>query len=187
MSLLRRPSELPLWRDEITIDAADERYVTRRQLTKFLVLTSFGMFVGQLWILARSLFARTAPPPLPRAVAHAGDLAVGGARVFHFPSAADPCLLVRTDDESYVAYSQKCTHLSCAVYFDPGKRRIECPCHEGAFSAADGRVLQGPPPRPLPRIRLERRGDEIVATAVEAGGPVDDARADGPSRPRARA
>jgi nitrite reductase/ring-hydroxylating ferredoxin subunit len=170
MSLLRRPSELPLWRDEITIDAADERYVTRRQFTKFLVLTSFGMFVGQLWILARSFFSRFVAPPAPLSVARAGDLSVGGTRVFHFPSAADPCLLIRTDAERYVAYSQKCTHLSCAVYFDATKGRIECPCHEGAFSAADGRPLQGPPPRPLPRIRLERRGDEIVATAVEEGG-----------------
>ena len=187
MSLLRRPSELPLWRDEITIDAADERYVTRRQFTKFLVLTSFGMFVGQLWILARSLFSRPGAPPAPLTVARAGDLPVGGARVFHFPSASDPCLLIRTGAERYVAYSQKCTHLSCAVYFDAAKTRIECPCHEGAFSAADGRPLQGPPPRPLPRIRLERRGDEIVATAVEDGGPIDLTRAVGPACPRARA
>jgi Rieske Fe-S protein len=187
MSLLRRPSEVPLWREEITIDAADERYVTRRQFTKFLVLTSLGMFVGQLWILARSLFSRAAAPPAPLAVARVGDLPLGGSRVFHFPSPSDPCLLIRTDAERYVAYSQKCTHLSCAVYFDSGKRRIECPCHEGAFSAADGRPLQGPPPRPLPRIRLERRGDELVATAVEAGGPLDVASVAGPPCPRARA
>jgi nitrite reductase/ring-hydroxylating ferredoxin subunit len=187
MSLLRRPSEVPLWRDEITIDSADERYVTRRQFTKFLVLTSFGMFVGQLWILARSLFARAGAAPAPMVIGRAGDLAVGATRVFQFPSPNDPCLLIRTGAESYVAYSQKCTHLSCAVYFDAEKRRIECPCHEGAFSAADGRPLQGPPPRPLPRIRLERRGDELVATGVEEGGPVDLARAAGPACRRERA
>jgi nitrite reductase/ring-hydroxylating ferredoxin subunit len=187
MSLFRRPSDVPLWRDEITIDAADERYVTRRQFTKFLVLTSFGMLVGQLWILARSLFSRGAAPPAPKAVGRMGDLPVAGARVFHYPSADDPCLLIRTDAENYVAYSQKCTHLSCAVYFDGKKGRIECPCHEGAFSVADGRVLQGPPPRPLPRIRLERRGDELVATAVETGDPVDHARAGGPTCPREKA
>jgi nitrite reductase/ring-hydroxylating ferredoxin subunit len=187
MSLLRRPSSVPLWRDEITIDAADERYVTRRQFTKFLVLTSFGMLVGQLWILVRSLFSPAGAPPAPQAVARVGDLPVGGSRVFHFPSPSDPCLLIRTDAERYVAYSQKCTHLSCAVYFDSEKRRIECPCHEGVFSASDGRPLQGPPPRPLPRIRLERRGDELVATAVEAGGPADVACVAVPACPRARA
>ena len=30
---------------------SDERYVTRRQFTKFLTLASLGMFVGNLWIL----------------------------------------------------------------------------------------------------------------------------------------
>jgi arsenite oxidase small subunit len=187
MSLFRRPSEVPLWRDEITIDAADERYVTRRQFTKFLVLTSFGMLVGQLWILARSLFSRGGAPPAPKVVGRIADLPVGGTRVFQYPSPNDPCLLIRVDADGYVAYSQKCTHLSCAVYFDAAKKRIECPCHEGAFSAADGRVLQGPPPRPLPRIRLERRGDDLVATAVEEGGPVDLARAGRSSCPRERA
>ena len=188
MSLRRRSSELlPLWRDEITIEAADERYVTRRQFTKFLVLTSFGMFVGQIWILARSLFFRGGGTVAPVRVGGVDDLPVGGSRVFHFPSPEDPCLLIRTEAERYVAYSQKCTHLSCAVYFDPEKRRIECPCHEGAFSATDGRVLQGPPPRPLPRIRVERRGDDLVATGVEENGEVELTRATPPACPRERA
>ena len=61
MNWLRRgssggtPSE-PLWKEEFSVRTADERYVTRRQLTKFLVLTSLGMFVGNIWILIRSLF-----------------------------------------------------------------------------------------------------------------------------------
>ena len=46
----------PLWQEEFSVRTADERYVNRRQLTKFLVLTSLGMFVGNMWILIRSLF-----------------------------------------------------------------------------------------------------------------------------------
>ena len=68
-----------------------------------------------------------------------------------------------------MAYSQKCTHLSCAVYPSDDGRRLECPCHEGYFSVEDGRVLQGPPPRPLPEIVLEWRGDELWATGVDDG------------------
>jgi Rieske Fe-S protein len=30
-------------------------------------------------------------------------------------------------------------------------------------------VLQGPPPRPLPRILIEERGDDVVAVGVEEG------------------
>ena len=58
MSWFRKPSSTPLWRDEFSVYTADERYVNRRQFTKFLTLTSFGMFAGNLWILARSVFHR---------------------------------------------------------------------------------------------------------------------------------
>ena len=52
-----RTQKNPLWREEVSIFAADERYVNRRQFAKFLVLTSAGMFVGNAWILLRSWLA----------------------------------------------------------------------------------------------------------------------------------
>jgi Rieske Fe-S protein len=78
-------------------------------------------------------------------------------------------LLVRTSEDDYVAYSQKCTHLSCAVYYARDRNRLECPCHEGYFAVEDGRVLQGPPPRPLPRVLLERQGADLVAVGMRLG------------------
>src|SRR6516225_6804977 len=156
----------PLWRDEFAIQAATERYVTRRQFSKFLVLTSLGMFIGNLWILVRSWFA-TAKPSFPSTPISTANLGVGEVTLFSYPTPADPCILIRTAAESFVAYSQKCTHLSCAVYFSKEQNRLECPCHEGYFSVADGSVLQGPPPRPLPRISLKRDGNNVIATGVE--------------------
>jgi len=64
MPLFRRPSKDPLWRDEFSVFTADERYVSRRQLVKFLSLTSLGMFVGNLWILVRSWLYREPVYPL---------------------------------------------------------------------------------------------------------------------------
>jgi Rieske Fe-S protein len=157
-----------LWREEFSIHAAEERYVTRRQLGKFLVLTSLGMFVGNLWILARSLWRREEALPA-RAVARIGDVAVGNAKVFRYPGPNDPCLLLRTGEASWVAYSQKCTHLSCAVFPSSDGKRLECPCHEGDFSVEDGRVLKGPPPRPLPRILIEERQGELWAVGIDLG------------------
>jgi Rieske Fe-S protein len=93
---------------------------------------------------------------------------VGGVKLFQY--ADDQCILVRIGETSYAAYSQKCTHLSCAVYYEREKNRIECPCHEGYFSVEDGSVLQGPPTRPLPKVMLEQRGSDLVAVGMKAGG-----------------
>src|SRR5690348_7094583 len=123
MKLFRRPSSAPLWQDEFSVFTADERYVNRRQFTKFLTLTSFAMFAGNVWVLARSLFHR-APSYAGQPVAAAGEIPVGGVKLFAYPTPADPCILVRTAADSYVAYSQKCTHLSCAVYYEREGNRL---------------------------------------------------------------
>jgi nitrite reductase/ring-hydroxylating ferredoxin subunit len=41
------------------------------------------------------------------------------------------------------------------VYYEKDQNRLECPCHQGFFSIADGSVVQGPPQRALPRVALE--------------------------------
>jgi nitrite reductase/ring-hydroxylating ferredoxin subunit len=166
MNWLRRASSDPLWKDEFSVHTADERYVTRRQMTKFLVLTSLGMFVGNALIFVRSIFNRK--PQFPEMkVGRIGEIPVGGVKLFGYPNEADRCILVRTAENSYAAYSQKCTHLSCAVYYSNTSNRLECPCHNGAFSTEDGSALQGPPRRPLPRIVLDNRGGELVAISVK--------------------
>ena len=167
MTIVRHPSREPLWREEFSVTAADERYVTRRQFSKFLVLTSLGMFVGNVWILLKSWFKSEPSYPV-RTVARLQEIPIGGVKLFRYPGPDDACILVRTGVDSYAAYSQRCTHLSCAVYFSPEANRLECPCHNGAFSVTDGRVLQGPPPRPLPRIRLVRQGYNLAAVGVES-------------------
>lgn len=156
-------STRPLWSEEFSVYASEDAYVLRRQFTKFLVLTSAGMFTGNALIWLRSL-TRPNEAALPRAViARASELAPGSVRLFNYPGPHDPCILLRRSNGTLAAFSQKCTHLSCAVYYAADRDRLECPCHEGYFSPDDGRVLQGPPPRPLPQIRIELDGDAIVA------------------------
>ena len=157
----------PLWKDEFSVHTADEQYVTRRQFTKFLVLTSLAMFVGQLWILAKGLFARNAGRAPEQSIARTGEIAVGDVKLFTYPTAEDHCIMVRTAPDTFVAYSQKCTHLSCAVYYSKQSNQLECPCHKGFFAVEDGRVLAGPPTRRLPRVILEDRGGELVAIGMK--------------------
>src|SRR5262249_8756808 len=136
------------------------------QFTKFLTLTSFGMMAGNLWILAKSVLHKV--PVYPRTkVAAAGEIGVGEVKLFAYPGAGDPCILVRTAENEYAAFSQKCTHLSCAVYYEKDEKRLACPCHQGYFSISDGTVLQGPPQRPLPRVVLEQEAGELVAVRME--------------------
>ncbi|HSS95711.1 MAG TPA: Rieske 2Fe-2S domain-containing protein [Terriglobales bacterium] len=167
MPWFRRDSSQPLWKEEFSVRTADERYVTRRQLTKFLVLTSLGMFVGNLWILFRSLFQKAPTYPSTK-VAALGEIPVGEVKLFAYPNPEDHCILIRTSAEEYVAYSQKCTHLSCAVYYSQESNCLECPCHRGFFSVENGDVLEGPPSRPLPRVVLEKQGDKLVAIGMKA-------------------
>lgn len=116
-------------------------------------------------IFFRAKFSGNFPP---RVVAQAGEIPVGGSKIFTYPSDSEPCILLRPAEETYAAYSRLCTHASCPVFYQTQENRLDCPCHGGSFSAADGSVLAGPPPRPLPKITIERRGSDIVATGIAA-------------------
>ncbi len=160
-------SDQPRWRQDFPIDVPQDNYISRREFTKFLVLTSAAFTAGQGWIVLKNWQREGAAPPPAQKIATLAEIPVGGALVFYYPNDHEPCLLLRPDAETLVAYSQKCTHLSCAVMPDLENQRIHCPCHNGSFSVAEGRPLEGPPQRPLPRIVLELQGDEIYATGVE--------------------
>ena len=61
--------------------------------------------------------------------------------------AGSALILIRTPKE-LKAFSAICTHLGCIVDWDEKKKEILCPCHAGIFDV-EGRVVAGPPPRPL--------------------------------------
>lgn len=167
----RCPKEERLWREEFSVSSAEQSYVERRQFSRFLVLTSGAMFAGQVWLMAKNWMSKAKAAAWPRqAVAADGELSVGAAKVFQYPGPNDNCLLVRVSETQYAAYSQKCTHLSCAVIYSAEKRVLECPCHQGYFSIDDGHVIQGPPPRPLPRVELEMSGGQLIAKGMSVFG-----------------
>jgi Rieske Fe-S protein len=87
--------------------------------------------------------------------------------LFRYPTDQDPCIAVRTPDGKLVAYSQVCTHLSCAVIYHKSENKLLCPCHNGSFNVIEGAPIGGPPTRRLPRILIERRGDQLFANGVE--------------------
>ncbi|MGH8009009.1 MAG: ubiquinol-cytochrome c reductase iron-sulfur subunit [Candidatus Binatia bacterium] len=158
----------PRWREDFPINWEDDHYVTRREFTSFLALTSGALFFGTGLVAVREWWRRwRLAPPVPVRVAQVAEVPIGGVKLFHYPTPNDPCLLIRLTADRFVAYGQKCTHLSCPVVYRAADERMHCPCHEGHFAVADGRPLAGPPRRPLPRIVLARRGEEVWATKVE--------------------
>jgi nitrite reductase/ring-hydroxylating ferredoxin subunit len=157
----------PQWRKDFPDDWPQDHYVARRDFAKFMVLTSLAFAVGQVWIGVQNAWRRHRGALPMRKIATLSSLPVGGTIVFQYPGPHDDCLLIRTTPQTLLAYSQKCTHLSCAVIPRVDQGVIRCPCHDGLFDLQTGRNIAGPPRRPLPRVELSIRGDEIYATGVQ--------------------
>lgn len=137
--------------------------VSRRQVLRWAVGASGALFVVTAGIAGLGLL-----PERPFGEAHpiirASELAVGDVHYFTYPGPGNQAILLRLGPRRFAAYSGKCTHLSCAVYWYPERGELRCPCHDGVFDPETGSVLAGPPPRPLPRIMLREDGGMLYAT-----------------------
>jgi Rieske Fe-S protein len=161
-------AQQPAWRQDFPIDWPQDHYVERREFMKFMVLTSLALTVGQFWIAAQNWWRRRRGRTEIRRIAALDALPAGGVMTFVYPGPQDDCVLVHLRDNTLVAYSQKCTHLSCAVRPRVDEGVVHCPCHEGYFDLRSGRPIAGPPRRPLDIVHLEVQGGAIYATGVEA-------------------
>ncbi len=155
-------------REDFPIDWEEDGYVSRREFFKFMTVASGGLAVGSVGLAAWSAVKRKERTFEPKMVSRLDAIEPGTSLAFTYPRPTDICILVRHPDGTIAAFSRRCTHLSCPVDYQPDKDRLYCPCHNGAFSARDGKVLQGPPPHPLPQIEIEERNGELWAVGVKA-------------------
>lgn len=58
--------------------------------------------------------------------------------------------VLRKSETELLVLSSRCTHLGCTVNWEDARDEYVCPCHNAQFSP-EGKVLGGPPPRPLDR------------------------------------
>ena len=86
------------------------------------------------------------------------DYRVGEGRLVRH--GVTPFYVVRLDAARVLALSAVCTHVRCILGYDPARRTLVCPCHDGRFDLS-GNVLSGPPPRPLPGYPVSVRAGEI--------------------------
>lgn len=89
------------------------------------------------------------------------DLKPNSGRIFKFGSR--PGILIRLDAGEFRAFSAVCTHLNCTVQYRPDQHDIWCACHNGIYDL-NGRVIGGPPPRPLEEYKVNVRGEDIVVS-----------------------
>lgn len=89
---------------------------------------------------------------------------------------------VSTDDVHLTGFSRVCTHQACTVSLNRDVEAIAlgfnyrtdspalvCPCHLSVFSPTDaGRAVSGPAVLPLPRVRLELRDGQVIASGLES-------------------
>ena len=60
----------------------------------------------------------------------------------------------------FVAISTRCAHLGCPVRFVEAAGNFICPCHGGVYDF-EGKVIGGPPVRPLDRFQTRVRGGHV--------------------------
>src|SRR5574341_1796397 len=80
-------------------------------------------------------------------------------KIFRFGES--PAIVIRTPEGELKAFSAVCTHLDCTVQYQPGQRHIHCACHNGKYDL-NGKVISGPPPRPLEEFKVFEEGENII-------------------------
>jgi Rieske Fe-S protein len=153
------------WREEFPYPWDEDEIVTRRDTLRFLLGGSGALFLatGVLAILGS---IPSGPDVKAIPIAKVGELKENEAKVFDYPDQYEQGILINLPKVGLVAFSDVCTHLSCAVIYE-GNGKLHCPCHEGYFDAVTGNVLAGPPTRPLPLIQLAIQQGTIYAIRKE--------------------
>ena len=142
--------------------------ITRRDFLK--LLQGAGALIG-VSAVATPVVAYFYPPKLiempsePVLVCPQSELPVGESKIVEF--GRYPAIIVNTEG-GLKAYSAVCTHFACLVKWNPETKRLECPCHDGYFDAADGSVISGPPPKPLLALAAEVVDGQIYVKVGEA-------------------
>ncbi len=160
---------LPRWRLEFPYHWDVDDQVSRRELLRFAVMASGTLFAATAGVVVLN-YLKPLKTVRQQAITQAANVPLGGVYYFQYPTSEDPAILLHLADGRFVAYSGRCTHLSCAVYHDAESQHLLCPCHEGVFDSQTGAPLAGPPQRSLPNIQVHQDGAMIYALEEDPNG-----------------
>lgn len=75
---------------------------------------------------------------------------------------------VYTDnDKIFRVYNGRCTHLGCRYGYDSEEGVFRCPCHGGVYDVKTGKVLAGPPPRPLDTLNHKIENGQLATDYID--------------------
>jgi Rieske Fe-S protein len=93
--------------------------------------------------------------------AKVSEVPINSAKIFKFGN--KPGILIRLSEQTFLAFSAKCTHLDCIVQYKEDRKIIWCACHGGVYDLT-GKNIAGPPPRPLEAFKVNILGDKVIVS-----------------------
>lgn len=128
----------------------DSRLATRRRLLNALLGGSFLSWAAVVFFPILKYLKR--PPEASggsqMALSDEDKKKIGQAGFAIVRLGTDRVIVFSDAQNRMHALQAKCTHEGCTVTYKADEGLVWCACHNGKF-AFDGRVISGPPPRPL--------------------------------------
>jgi len=145
--------------------ASDRAFDRRSFLDALLAVGFVSTAAAMAYPVARYIVppADAEPGTASVVAARAGEVRPNSGKVFKFGNR--PGIVVRTAEGELRAFSAVCTHLDCTVQFKADSSQLWCACHNGLYDLS-GRVVSGPPPRPLETLAVNVRGEGVDAALV---------------------
>jgi len=142
---------------KIKFGEANMKKETRREFLVNLIMGGgiLSAFVLFIFNIAKYIYPKLGAPTFRKVViAKADEIELGQVKEVRF---GDQILYLANINGKYKVFSSICTHLGCRVRWEENNQRFFCPCHHAVFDK-DGKVLSGPPPRPLDEFKVDVEG-----------------------------
>jgi len=81
-----------------------------------------------------------------------------GYHIFLYDGKMEVIVFSSPRDGELKAFFATCTHAECTVQYVPEEKRFWCACHNGYYDV-DGKVIKGPPPKPLSPLGISKDGN----------------------------
>jgi cytochrome b6-f complex iron-sulfur subunit len=147
-------------------ESSPERHTRRSFLDLLLSVSAVAWLGSALYPVLRYLKPLSLPGPSGPVRLTRAEVAKVEVDKFAIIPVGRERLLVFEDPKGELrALDAKCTHEGCTVRYVARDALIWCACHNGRFDL-EGRVLAGPPPRPLARHTVLRDSEGAITISL---------------------